>query len=39
MNAEDTVRLQANMRLGSNSAEIVTTHGEDVATQIICAAL
>ncbi|MFR1310478.1 MAG: hypothetical protein ACLSCO_17435 [Gallintestinimicrobium sp.] len=35
MNAEDTVRLQANMRLGQQlSAEIVTTHGEDVATQI-----
>ena len=35
MNAEDTVRLQANMRLGQQlGAEIVTTHGEDVATQI-----
>ena len=35
MNAEDTVRLQANMRLAQQlGAEIVTTHGEDVATQI-----
>ena len=35
MNAEDSVRLQANMRLGQQlGAEIVTTHGEDVATQI-----
>ena len=35
MNAEDTVRLQANMHLGQQlGAEIVTTHGEDVATQI-----
>lgn len=30
MNAEDTVRLQANMRLAQQlGAEIVTTHGED----------
>ena len=35
MNAEDTVRLQANMRLAQQfGAEIITTHGEDVATQI-----
>ena len=35
MNAEDTVRLQVNMRLAQQlGAEIVTTHGEDVATQI-----
>ena len=35
MNAEDTVRLQANMRLAQQlGAEIVTTHGEDVPTQI-----
>ena len=35
MNAEDTVRLQANMRLAQQfGAEIVTTHGEDAATQI-----
>ena len=35
MNAEDTVRLQANMRLAQQlGAEIVTTQGEDVATQI-----
>ena len=35
MNAEDTVRLQANMCLAQQlGAEIVTTHGEDVATQI-----
>ena len=35
MNAEDSVRLQANMCLGQQlGAEIVTTHGEDVATQI-----
>ena len=35
MNAEDTVRLQANMRLAQQlGAEIVTTHGEDVAAQI-----
>ena len=35
MNAEDTVRLQMNMRLAQQlGAEIVTTHGEDVATQI-----
>ena len=35
MNAEDNVRLQANMRLAQQlGAEIVTTHGEDVATQI-----
>ena len=35
MNAEDTVRLQTNMRLAQQlGAEIVTTHGEDVATQI-----
>ena len=35
MNAEDSVRLQANMRLGQQlGAEIVTTRGEDVATQI-----
>ena len=35
MNAEDTVRLQANMRLAQQlGAEIVTTHGADVATQI-----
>lgn len=35
MNAEDAVRLQANMRLAQQlGAEIVTTHGEDVATQI-----
>ena len=35
MNAEDTVRLQANMRLAQQlGAEIVTTHGEEVATQI-----
>ena len=35
MNAEDTVRLQANMRLGQQlGAEIVTTHGEDAAAQI-----
>ena len=35
MNAEETVRLQANMRLAQQlGAEIVTTHGEDVATQI-----
>ena len=35
MNAEDTARLQANMRLAQQSgAEIITTHGEDVATQI-----
>ena len=35
MNAGDSVRLQANMRLGQQlGAEIVTTHGEDVATQI-----
>ena len=35
MHAEDTVRLQANMRLAQQlGAEIVTTHGEDVATQI-----
>ena len=34
-NAEDTVRLQANMRLAQQlGAEIVTTHGEDVPTQI-----
>ena len=35
MNAEDTVRLQANMRLAQQfGAEIITTHGEDAATQI-----
>ena len=35
MNAEDTVRLQANMCLAQQlGAEIVTTHGEDVPTQI-----
>ena len=35
MNAEDTVRLQENMRLAQQlGAEIVTTHGEDVPTQI-----
>lgn len=35
MNAEDTVRLQANMYLAKQlGAEIVTTHGEDVPTQI-----
>ena len=35
MNAEDTVRLQANMRLAQQlGAEIVTTHGEDAAAQI-----
>ena len=35
MNAEDIVRLQVNMRLAQQlGAEIVTTHGEDVATQI-----
>ena len=35
MNAENTVRLQVNMRLAQQlGAEIVTTHGEDVATQI-----
>ena len=35
MNAEDTVRLQANMYLAQQlGAEIVTTHGEDVPTQI-----
>ena len=35
MNAEDTARLQANMRLAQQfGAEIITTHGEDVATQI-----
>ena len=35
MDAEDTVRLQVNMRLAQQlGAEIVTTHGEDVATQI-----
>ena len=35
MNAEDAVRLQVNMRLAQQlGAEIVTTHGEDVATQI-----
>ena len=35
MNVEDTIRLQANMRLAQQlGAEIVTTHGEDVATQI-----
>ena len=35
MNAEDTARLQVNMRLAQQlGAEIVTTHGEDVATQI-----
>lgn len=35
MNVEDTVRLQANMRLAQQlGAEIVTTHGEDVPTQI-----
>ena len=35
MNAEDTVRLQVNMRLAQQfGAEIITTHGEDVATQI-----
>ena len=35
MNAEDTVRLQANMCLAQQfGAEIITTHGEDVATQI-----
>ena len=35
MNAEDTVRLQAHMYLAKQlGAEIVTTHGEDVPTQI-----
>ena len=35
MNVEDTVRLQANMRLAQQlGAEIVTTHGEDIPTQI-----
>ena len=35
MKAEDSVRLQANMRLAQQlGAEIVTTHAEDVATQI-----
>ena len=35
MNAEDTVRLQANMHLAQQlGAEIVTTHGEDAAAQI-----
>ena len=35
MNAEDTVRLQENMCLAQQlGAEIVTTHGEDVPTQI-----
>lgn len=35
MNAEDTVRLQANMRLAQQfGAEIIKTHGEDAATQI-----
>ena len=35
MSTEDTVRLQANMHLAQQlGAEIVTTHGEDVATQI-----
>ena len=35
MNAEDTVRLQANMYLAKQlGAEIVTTHGEDVPTQL-----
>ena len=33
MNAEDTVRLQANMHLAQQlGAEIVTTHGEDGST-------
>ena len=35
MNTEDTSRLQANMHLAKQlGAEIVTTHGEDVPTQI-----
>ena len=35
MNAEDTLRLQANIRLAQHlGAEIVTMHGEDVPTQI-----
>ena len=35
MHTEDTSRLQANMRLAQQlGAEIVTTHGEDVPTQI-----
>ena len=35
MNTEDMSRLQANMRLAQQlGAEIVTTHGEDVPTQI-----
>ena len=35
MNAEDTARLQANMRLAQQfGAEIITTHGEDAAAQI-----
>ena len=35
MNAEDTVRLQANMRLAQQlGAEIVTTHGEDVPSRL-----
>lgn len=35
MNTRDSLRLQANMRLAQEyGAEIVTTHGEDVATQI-----
>ena len=35
MNAEDTVRSQANMCLAQQlGAEIVTTHGEDAAAQI-----
>ena len=35
MNAEDIARLQANIRLAQQlGAEIITTHGEDVPTQI-----
>ena len=35
MNAEDIARLQANIRLAQRlGAEIITTHGEDVPTQI-----
>ena len=35
MNTEDTSRLQANMHLAQQlGAEIVTTHGEDIPTQI-----